>query len=461
MACNCNEFSRSHLMRQAAAQAGSGLPAIEPGMPVPAGTGLSRRSFLFRSGAAMLSVYGASRLGFSALQEGIAKAQGGGEKVIVSVFLDGGADSLSILAPVNNSKYNQLRPNLALSQAEAPVAFSEIPSLRWHAAAQPGGTGADGLQKLYDEGKLTVFPGIGYDDADQSHFTSRHYWEVGALNPAGSTGWMGRYLDLPGVGQPDNPLQGLSLDGSLSPSLATATNPVAAIDGTSYDLWVQNVWDDDLNQMMFDTARSIGQAGQASSDSGLAKAGRVQNQSIKLRADLEPFGEPDVTGYPDDVYFAENLAALSSMLKAGMPIRCAALSAAGGYDTHDNQESSFGGDLGDTVQSLVAFQRDLEETPGLADRVLTLVWSEFGRRPEENSLGTDHGAGGTAFLMGTSARKAIIGEWPGLDTLDEDDNLRHTSDFRNLYASLLEDWFQVDATDVLPGVSSTRYQLLG
>jgi uncharacterized protein (DUF1501 family) len=459
MACNCNEFSRSHLMRQAVAEAGQGLPKVEPGMPVPAGTGLSRRSFLLRSGATMLSVYGASKLGLSALQEGIAKAQGGGQRVLVSVFLDGGADALSILAPVGNGKYQQMRPNLALSQSEAPVAFSEIPSLRWHAAVQPS-AGADGLQKLYDEGKLTVFPGIGYDDPDQSHFTSRHYWEVGELDPGGSTGWMGRYLDLPGVGDPDNPLQGISLNGSLSPSLATAANPVAAIDGTSYDLWVQNVWNDEINQMMFEAARDIAVTGQGSSDSGIAKASRVQRQSIKLREDLESFGEPDTGGYPD-VDFGQNLAALSSMLKVGLPIRCAALSAAGGYDTHDNQEDSFGDDLGATVQSLVAFQRDLEETPGLADRVLTLVWSEFGRRPEENSLGTDHGAGGTAFLMGSSARKAVIGEWPGLDVLDEDDNLRHTSDFRNLYASLLDDWFQVDANDVLPGVSSTRYQLLG
>src|SRR3712207_5006659 len=130
MACNCNEFSRAHLMRQAAAQAGQGLPPIERGMPLPAGTGLSRRSFLLRSGATMLSVYGASKLGFSALEEGIAKAQGGGERVLVSVFLDGGADALSILAPVGDGRYQQLRPNLALSQGEAPVAFSEIPSLR-------------------------------------------------------------------------------------------------------------------------------------------------------------------------------------------------------------------------------------------------------------------------------------------------------------------------------------------
>jgi uncharacterized protein (DUF1501 family) len=114
------------------------------------------------------------------------------------------------------------------------------------------------------------------------------------------------------------------------------------------------------------------------------------------------------------------------------------------------------------VRSLVAFQRDLEQK-NIADRVLTFVWSEFGRRPEENSLGTDHGAGGVALLMGNQARKAIVGEWPGLDTLDGDDNLRHTSDFRSVYASLLEQWFGLgDAAQVIPGANAfPRYTLIG
>jgi len=98
LSCNhCAEFTRSHLVRQAVAEAGRGLPAIEPGMPTPAGTGLSRRSFLLRSGAAMLSVYGASKLKLGALEEGIAQAAGANERVLVSIFLDGGVDSLSVL----------------------------------------------------------------------------------------------------------------------------------------------------------------------------------------------------------------------------------------------------------------------------------------------------------------------------------------------------------------------------
>src|SRR5688572_15753869 len=115
MACHCNEFSRAHLMRAAAAEAGRGLPAIERGMPLPAGTGLSRRSFMLRAGLGMLSVYGASRLGLRDLQEGIAQAQGVEQPVLVTVFMDGGMDSLSVLAPTQDPVYQQLRPTLKLA----------------------------------------------------------------------------------------------------------------------------------------------------------------------------------------------------------------------------------------------------------------------------------------------------------------------------------------------------------
>ncbi len=87
-----------------------------------------------------------------------------------------------------------------------------------------------------------MIPAIGYDDPNQSHFTSRHYWEVGAVDPSGRVGWLGRYLDRHGAD--DNPLQGLSLDYTLAPSLATAGKPVAAVAAPeSYDLWARDVWD--------------------------------------------------------------------------------------------------------------------------------------------------------------------------------------------------------------------------
>ena len=128
--CSCNEFSRAHALR---AVAGSGLPAIEPGMPMPAGTGLSRRSFLSRTAGLALAVYGADRVGLSLLDEGIAQAASS-DRVLVSVFLEGGADSLSVLFPNGDPLYRQLRPRLALAEG-AGTAFGEDGRLRWHPAA--------------------------------------------------------------------------------------------------------------------------------------------------------------------------------------------------------------------------------------------------------------------------------------------------------------------------------------
>ncbi|HKO39543.1 MAG TPA: hypothetical protein VJU14_14355, partial [Solirubrobacterales bacterium] len=126
----CDGYTRSQLLRSAAAEAGRGLPAIEPGMPEPAGTGLSRRNFLSRSAGLALAVYGASKIPLSAFETGIAQAAQG-DKILVSVFFDGGIDSLNVLAPVNDSRYRQLRPNLALPPGVG-TAFSEDPSLQWH-----------------------------------------------------------------------------------------------------------------------------------------------------------------------------------------------------------------------------------------------------------------------------------------------------------------------------------------
>ncbi len=449
---SCSEHTRSELARRTLAEAGRGLPAIEPGMPDPAGTGLSRRSFLLRTGGLALSVYGASLLNPRAFVDGIAKAAQTNGKVLVSVFMEGGIDALSILAPVEDDRYRSLRPHLAVPAGAGP-AWTEDPRLHWHPAAAP-------LHQLHGEGKVTVFPAIGYADADQSHFTSRHYWETGALDPRGNTGWLGRLLDV--VGSAENPLQGLSLDGSLSPSLATAKVPVAATWGASYDLWAPGVWGE-VEELMFETFGRIGAAAERSGDKGLKIAGQVARQANTLRAQLAAFPDEiqSPVSYPGG-HFPESLAGLASMLTAGLPVSVASIDAPGSYDTHDDQAEDFHRYLGETCDGLFAFQRDLEAR-GLQDRVLTLVWSEFGRRPEENgSAGTDHGAGGNAFLIGGRVSGKMVGEWPGLDSLDEDDNLRSTADFRAVYSSLIEQWFGVDANAVIPGASGfARPTLIG
>jgi uncharacterized protein (DUF1501 family) len=236
--------------------------------------------------------------------------------------------------------------------------------------------------------------------------------------------------------------------------------------GASYDLWAPGVWGD-VENLMFESFGRLGNAAESSRDPHLSGAGRVARQASTLREQMSRFSDQieSPVAYPDDEHFSTSLAGLAAMLDAGLPITVASVGAPGSYDTHDDQEGTLGEDLGRTCASLLAFQRDLEAR-GIDDRVLTMVWSEFGRRPHENgsgdAAGTDHGAGGSAFVIGSGAKGSMVGEWPGLTKLDEDDNLRSTADYRAVYCSLLEQWFDVDAAQVIPGASGfARPALIG
>jgi uncharacterized protein (DUF1501 family) len=424
-------------------------------MPTPAGTGLSRRTFITRSAGLALAVYGANRIGLGAFDEGVAAAAGGGSgRVLVTIFLPGGCDGMSVLAPTGDPLYSQLRPTLAQAPS-AGAAFSEDSRLRWSPSAS-------GLSTLHGEGKVSVFPAIGYDHPDQSHFTSRHFWEVGALDANSRYGWLGRYLDV--TGTDDNPLQGLSLDGDLSPALAAAKVPVAAVEKPEdFTFWSYGI-NDPVQDRWMDAFGQLGRLG--TSDPVKAGVRKVANEVDGVRRQLAPFVTPDgQPNYQSPVTYPDNglgqrLSGLAAMLAAGLPIRCVAVNAEGGYDTHSDQANDLPADLQGTCAAVLAFQRDLEAR-GLADRVMTTMWSEFGRRPEENGSGTDHGAAGTAFVIGSKAKGQMVGEFPGLAQLDSDDNLRATSDFRGLYCSLLEQWFDFDAAQIIPNASSfTRPSLV-
>ncbi len=449
MTHHCKEFSRSAMLRRGIAEAGRGLPAIETGMPLPAGTGLDRRTFISRTLGAALTVYGASALGPRAFDAAIARAGSAGrsERVLVSVFAPGGWDALSVLYPSGDAQYRKLRPEIALKPEDGPV-FRSDSRLHWHPSLEP-------FAKLHDRGKVTVFPAIGYTHPDQSHFTSRHYWEVGALDPQQGAGWLGRLLDV--IGNDENAMQGLSLDESLLPSLATAHVPVATLtDPTDYGFDSQNVWDVP-GALLPDAMGSLGGLSD-SSDPFLTAASTTAGEANQLRRELGRFIGSDGQAhyntkvkYPDGD-FGHRLAGLAALLHAGFPIRAAALQAPGEFDTHSDESGPLADGLQQTAQALAAFQQDLEAR-NLGSRVLTLLWSEFGRRAEQNdSNGTDHGAAGVAFMLGERLRHRMVGEFPGLGHagLDRYGNLKETVDFRAVYASLVEEWFHVDAERILP-----------
>ena len=425
---DCKEHSRSALLRKAVAQAGR-RAARHRGGHAAAGRHGPRPPQLHRahrSGSA-IAVYGATSLTPRALDHGIAQALAAGpsDTVLVTVFLDGGIDSLSVLFPHGDPDYRRLRPKLAL--ADSGLVFPEDTRLRWHPSAAAfhtlharGQARSTSGRRVHERGPvaLHVPPLLG-----------------GRRHRSAPPDWLARPLPRPRREAPDNPLQGVSLDGELSPSLATAKKPVAALSGAGRLLfWAPGVWGQVEDRML----AAVGASGSSRGhDKALRGARAVTFQSHRLRQQLAPFNggfQPPVPYPKSDSGFPDQMAGLAAMLAAGLPLHCVAISANGGYDTHSDQAQDLSDNLELASKTLLAFQRDLEAR-GLGNRVLTLVWSEFGRRAEENgSDGTDHGAAGIGLLMGSRVRGTMIGEFPGLrGGLDEDGNLKATVDYRTIY----------------------------
>jgi uncharacterized protein (DUF1501 family) len=411
--CNhCADYSRSELLRRGMAQAGRGLPSIEAGMPDPAGTGLSRRDFLARSAGLALTVYGASALAPNTFEEGIAAASAAApdQPVLLSIWLSGGLDSLSLLAPVQDSTYRSLRPSLKLAPSDnAADIFTEDDRLQWHPKAGP-------LRDLHIAGKLTVAPGAGWDSSNGSHFVSRHFWEVGELNEGGRVGWLGRYLDREGAA--DNPLQGLSLDDHLSPTIAPGIAPVAALKTpTNYWVGFKDVAGSRLDPA-YQAAANLASIGGA--ENALLQGSDAMASMLMLRNQLAPIQgvAPAPQGgatYPGN-NFGNQLKLVAEMLGRGLPLKAVTVQGPGGYDTHSSQGAILPNNIDNLSKGLAAFQADIEAR-GVGDRVLVHVWSEFGRRVRENGGGTDHGAGGVSLFMGNRVTGRMIGEWPTLATL--------------------------------------------
>jgi uncharacterized protein (DUF1501 family) len=205
---------------------------------------------------------------------------------------------------------------------------------------------------------------------------------------------------------------------------------------------------------MLKAVGALGSAHAVGHDSALQQAGRAAQQAQHLRNQLGAFADAGTkVPYPtSNDPFPRRLAGLAAMIATGLPLHCVSITAPGHYDTHADQPRALSDGLKLTADSLLAFQRDLEQR-GIADRVLVHVWSEFGRRARENgSQGTDHGAAGIGFLIGSRLRGGMIGEYPGLQSgLDGRGNLQATADFRGVYSALIDQWLGGDPARVIPG----------
>jgi uncharacterized protein (DUF1501 family) len=417
--------------------------------------GMTRRDLLERGVGLWVGATALAGLTTRGLLEAAsAQAQAAPEAtILVSLYLDGGNDGLNTLVPLADPRYRALRSRLGVAP-EATLPLPEVAEFGWHPAAA-------GLRALFDQGRVAVLPSVDFADADQSHFNSVAYWRRGIVGQTRvTTGWLGRTLDA--VGALDNPLQGISVSSSPDPVLDAARAPTATVyDPNGFSFGIEGVWrPDGFMRAYRDASRGrTGSAALAAARRTYDNAFRVQERLAPLRVDEDdPPLPPTPVDYPDSE-LGSALKNLARMLGAGFGTRVAALSTAG-FDTHDRQDVEHPALLTDLGDSLWAWQADLGAR-GLSGRVLTLVWSEFGRRPQDNdSQGTDHGAGGLVMVVGDRANGGIRSEFPGLARLDEDDNLLVTTEFRTVYASLLEGWLGVEAGRVLPGIDAARIPLV-
>jgi uncharacterized protein (DUF1501 family) len=418
---------------------------------------LTRRQLLRWGIGAGVTLYGTQMLPTARVMDAAAAqaAATPDAPILVSVFLPGGLDLMDTLIPVQQE--GVLRD---LRGAVSPVAGSlplkgEGYNLHPTLAKGPGG----GLQGLFDRGQIGFLPGIDYANPNLSHFASRGFWETGMVSQMSVSGWLGRWLDRHGT--PDNALQGLSAGYGLSPTLRAVSAPVASVsDPGGANLYMNGVWgpwgDAAINAYAALAQTTPKAAGPASA----ARAARLAHQ---VAEELKPFQRqskdaPDPLAgpvvYPAGSTTADRLKMLAGLLAQPLGIRLATVEADGAFDTHGGQAATLTKDLGAVGEALATFQADLEAR-GLAQRVLTFVWSEFGRRPTANkSGGTDHGAGGIAWVQGPRAVNGLLTEYPSLTDLDAEKNLKVTVDFRRVYASLIAQWLGTDPAEVIPGAAS-------
>jgi len=409
--------------------------------------GVTRRQVLLGGLGATLALYGAGSRSTAALLDGAATAAAASpsDPVLVTVFLPGGCDLLDALVPLHQEgRYADLRGGTRV--VNAPKLGST--GLGIHPSLAEGTDG--GVKALFERGEVAFLPGIDYASPDLSHFHSRHFWESGVITGKLATGWLGRWLDIAGLG--DNPFQGVSLGYGLSPLLRSASAPAASLAGVAHaDL---SMWalDAQSRTAALEAYGALGAATGGRQGSGRAAVRRAMRLAMEVDRAASPIAaaqqsqaEPPPTlsslltgtGGTSGAALSRDLGAVVELLRAGVGMRVA------------------------VVTALAKFQADLAAA-GLAERVVTLVWSEFGRRAKANrSAGTDHGAGGLAWIQGPRVRGGIATDYPDLGTVDRLGNLQVTVDFRRVYASLLEGWLGTDAAAVLPDAATVgRLQLI-
>ncbi|TAK58351.1 MAG: DUF1501 domain-containing protein [Dehalococcoidia bacterium] len=357
-------------------------------------------------------------------------------RTLVIVQLAGGNDGLNTVVPYRDPAYARLRPSLGVDAAQV-VQLGDDFGLHPQLAA---------LKPLWDGKQLAIVHGVGYPEPNFSHFQSMLIWQSGGPGAAAGEGWLGAYLARLEAEEHD-PLHGFNVDRLVAPELYSPRAPiVSAPDAASYGF--QKLAPDEAEARRRQTAllklyeqfpKNTPYAAllESTADDAVSSSAAVTS-AVAAHT-------PSVT-YPK-TSLASGLQLVAQVIASGAKLRVAHVTL-GGFDTHSAQLNEHERLLGELGGALAAFYADLASM-GRDGDVLTMTWSEFGRRAGENaSEGTDHGTAAPMFVIGGTVNGGFYGTAPSLDQLDSG-NLRFTTDFRSVYASVLDGWVGAPADEIL------------
>jgi uncharacterized protein (DUF1501 family) len=350
-------------------------------------------------------------------------------RVLVVIQLDGGNDGINTVVPYKDDGYTKNRKDLRLDAAK-------LLKVNDSTGLHPSMAGA---AKLLERGRLAIVQGVGYPNPSRSHFRSMEIWQTARPDPeeSGGPGWLGRaWDDRLSAGD----LSGTYFVGEGQPPAAlVGRRSFPATLGRLGDLALEGKTDARVSVPGSATGNDLLGFVRRTALDAYAAADRVAERTRAGRSAAEDSGRG----------LRGRLEVIARLLKSGSRARVY-YTQQGSYDTHAGQLQAHANLLFELSESLKGFQEDLEAS-SLADRVLVLCFSEFGRRVAENaSSGTDHGTAGPVILVGDQVRPGLIGPTPSLLDLDDGD-LKMALDFRRIYAAVLEDWLGVPSATALGG----------
>ena len=367
------------------------------------------------------------------------------DPVLVVLQLTGGNDYMNTVVPYGNPLYYDNRPSVN-------VPPEQVLPLDDRVGFNPN---LSPIKELYDRGDVAVIHGVGYANPNRSHFRSMDIWHTCEPDQIGTEGWLGKVIrDLDP--KAENVLTGVNFGRGLPRAMALPGVPVASVAVLENYGLLTGIGQDDARTRALDvfarmyapalgTGPTMDYLGQTGLDA-LKGADILRTAPAQYQSSLE-YGDSAI---------GRNLRAISQVLLADLGTRVF-YTQHGGYDTHAAETAVHTQLWTELSDAIACFFADLREHDA-AERVVMLVFTEFGRRVKDNGSGTDHGSGGLSMVIGAPVQGGQYNEYPSLreaDLLEGD--LHFNYDYRGLYATLVENWLGLDAAPVVGG----RYELVG